>query len=136
MFFTFSASIIENSQLQGDFYGNTRGLWTIPYIYSPVPPQLSTEEQEHVKKLVSMPLNSILIDKKVRKECNDLGQKLFDEIKAAHNGDSLAAEDAVKDAIKRICDDIYSSCNDGSLRKGYVELAWAGIGDARWRWEI
>ncbi|MGL5625967.1 MAG: hypothetical protein ACRDDW_00410 [Candidatus Rhabdochlamydia sp.] len=94
------------------------------------PPQLSAEEKEYVKKLVSiMPLDSILTDEKVERECKEFGQKIFDKVKAAH--DSFAA----KDAVKRVCNSIYFSCNDGNLRKQYIEYAWDGIGDDTWRWQ-
>ncbi|MGL4539490.1 MAG: hypothetical protein ACRCU0_00745 [Candidatus Rhabdochlamydia sp.] len=59
------------------------------------PPQLSAEEKKYVEQLVLiMPLDSILTDEKVERECKDLGQKIFDKVKAAH--DSFAAKDAVK----------------------------------------
>lgn len=94
------------------------------------PPQLSAEEKEYVKKLVSiMPLDTILTDEKVEKECKDLGQQIFDKVKAAHN--SFTA----KDAVKRVCNSVYFSCHDGALRKQYIEYAWDGIGDDTWRWQ-
>lgn len=94
------------------------------------PPQLSAEEKEYVKQLVSiMPLESILTDEQVKKECKDLGQKIFDKVKAAH--DSFAA----KDVVRRICDGVYFSCDDGALRKQCIEYAWNGIGDNTWHWQ-
>ncbi|MEK7339910.1 MAG: hypothetical protein WBD50_01735 [Candidatus Rhabdochlamydia sp.] len=94
-------------------------------------PQLSAEEEQYVQELVSIkPLNSILTDKNVREKCKSLGQKVFDQAKVAHNEDSFAA----KDVVVRICNAICFSCNDGSLRKQYIERAWDGIGDDVWRW--
>ena len=45
---------------------------------------------------------------------------------ATHNGDTSKA----KDVFIRICDAIYSICNDASFRKEYIECAWNEIGDA------
>ena len=97
------------------------------------PPRLSAEEKEYVKKLVSiMPLDTILTDEKVEKECKDLGQEIFDKVKAAC--DSFAAEAVVK----KICNATYFNQSDdrrnACLRKQYIEHVWDGIGDARWRW--
>jgi hypothetical protein len=91
-------------------------------------PQLSVEEEQYVQELVCIPFDSILTYKKVH--CKNLGQKIFDRAKAAHKGDTSKAQDVVV----RICNAIYFSCNDGSLRKQYIERAWDGIGDDVWRW--
>jgi hypothetical protein len=93
------------------------------------PPRLSAEEKEYVKQLVSiMPLEAILIDKQVKQKCRDLGQQIFDKVKVAH--DSFAA----KDVVRRICDGVCFNCNDGTIRKQYIEYAWHGIGYDTWRW--
>jgi hypothetical protein len=92
---------------------------------------LSPEEQEYLQKLVSiMPLDSILDQGTVEKSCKDLGQKIFDRFKNAAHWNSLAG----KAAVQNICNAIATSCQDGSLRKQYIERAWNNIGDAHWQW--
>lgn len=97
------------------------------HIFLSSAPQLSAEEKQYVEELASMPLDFILTDKKVK----ELGQKIFDQAKATHNEDTSKA----KDVVIRICNAIYSSCNDGSLRRECIKQAWNGIGDDIWHWK-
>lgn len=98
-------------------------------------PQLSAEEEQYVQELVSIkPLDSILTDKNVREKCKNLGQKIFDQAKATHKGDSNKA----KDVVVRICNatrfNQSDNAKDASLRKQYIERAWDGIGDDTCPW--
>ncbi len=98
------------------------------YIPSTSSAQLSTEEKQYVQELVCIPLDSILTYKKVY--CKNLGQKIFDQAKSAHNGDAFKA----RDAVVRIYNAIYYNCNIGHLRMGCIKDAWNGIGDETWHW--
>ncbi|KAF3361909.1 hypothetical protein PHSC3_001563 [Chlamydiales bacterium STE3] len=64
-------------------------------------------------------------------KCKAIGQAAFNEFKEKAGGNSWAA----KEAVQKICDLVRSLAQDGALRKQYVERAWDGIGDAKWRWQ-
>jgi hypothetical protein len=93
-------------------------------------PKLNESEQEFLNRLVSFELDSILDEGEGEKKCKSLGQEIFDKYKNEKDGDSNAG----KKAVQKICDAIPFSCKDGSLRKQYIERAWNGIGDNKWRW--
>jgi len=93
------------------------------------PTTLTEKEQGYVKRLADLDLNSILDMGAGEKKCKDIGQEIFNAYKTSANGDSKVGEVEVK----KICE-ATKSCQDGRLRKQYIERAWAGIGDDKWSW--
>lgn len=89
-----------------------------------------TSENEYVKKLMLLPLNSILDMSVGQAECKAIGQLAFDEFKNNADGSSLAGQKAVVE----ICN-LLTTAKDGVLRKYCVERAWDKIGDDEWRWQ-
>lgn len=83
---------------------------------SSVRTQLSAEEKKYLQELVSIPLYSILASKELY--CKKLGQEIFNQAKATHNGDTSKA----RDAVARIYNAISSRCNNAPLRMDYVEI--------------
>lgn len=93
---------------------------------------LSTSQNEYVKQLSCIhPLDSILDEGVVESKCKAIGQEIFEKYKKEAGGNTWAG----KEAAQNICAAILSSVSDGSLRKQYIERAWDGIGDDKWRWQ-
>lgn len=92
---------------------------------------LSPRARQFADRLASIKsLDSILDGGTVESACKAIGQEIFDKYKSETGGNSLAAEAAVR----RICDAVKGIASDGSLRSRYIERAWDGIGDDKWRW--
>ena len=100
-------------------------------------PKLTDEQIKDAQFLIDIsPLDSILDKGKVEARCKQMGQAIFDKYKQQACGDSFAGKQAAQD----ICNWVRFNCNDGHLRKQYIEHAWGckgkerGIGDENWFW--
>lgn len=92
--------------------------------------QLDDEiDWECARKLISMPLDSIIDRGDGEKACKALGQGVFDAFKKKY-GNSPAGREALYRVHKKVGD----SAPDGSIRKQYIERAWDSVGDDVWRW--
>jgi hypothetical protein len=85
----------------------------------------------YAERLFSMPAQSILRNPETRRECTEIGQKIFNHYKTASRGNTAEAVDAVQ----RICEAAKFLSADGLVRKSHIECAWDGIGDEKWVWE-
>jgi hypothetical protein len=83
----------------------------------------------HAERLFSMPVQSILSNPKTRRDCGEIGQKIFDHYKTASNTDEAIS------AVQRICEAAKFLSTDGVVRSWNINDAWDGIGDRNWVWE-
>lgn len=89
-----------------------------------------TVDYLYVQKLINITLLDSIIDQGVVEEqCNAIGQEIFNHFKQKYGNSGAGTE-----AVKRICDAVGFTAQDGRLRKPYISRAWDGIGDLNWRW--
>ena len=94
------------------------------------PPPLNDIEREFFKKLISLPIHSILDRGKGQQECKALGQKIFNYSKFENKGLSCYG----MDALQRVFNAMRFYCNDSAHREVLVRWAWDGVGDYCERW--
>lgn len=83
-----------------------------------------------VKRLLDLPVDSILAYPETNARCKAIGKEIFDTFKEQANGDSEAG----LGAMQTISDTIAQFALDGDKRAKYIELAWNGVGDSKMHW--
>ncbi len=94
------------------------------------PPDLSWEEKEALRELLSLPFDYVLdVDQYLAFTL--LGQQFFNKFKKESHGSTQSA----KESLEKIHASIPFNCYQfGKELKEHVRKAWEGVGDEKWQW--